>query len=104
LGPSAGCASTQTPPPPPTSPEVSKQLQTDATALQTRNGAKPRTVADFFAERPSWLPGQLEVYRENPEKHIKPLCAAVAAVVLGDGARGDEVREEVERELARRGV
>jgi hypothetical protein len=26
----------------------------------------------------------------------------VASVVLGDGARGDEVREEVERELAKR--
>jgi hypothetical protein len=43
-------------------------------------------------------------YREDPEKHLAPLCAAVAAVVLGDGARGDEVREEVERELARREV
>ncbi len=59
------------------------------------------TVADLFANPPSWLPGQLEVYRANPEKHIEPLCAAVAAVLLGDGVRGPEVREEVERELER---
>jgi len=31
--------------------------------------------------------------------HLEALCAAVAAVVLGDPARGPEVREEVEREL-----
>jgi hypothetical protein len=54
-------------------------------------------LALVFANQPGWLSTQLKVYRENPEKHIKPLCAAVAAVVLGDGARGDEVRDEVER-------
>jgi hypothetical protein len=27
------------------------------------------------------------------------LCATVAAVILGDSLRADEVREEVEREL-----
>ncbi len=32
---------------------------------------------------------------------MNSLCTAVAAEVLGDGTRGDEVREEVERELAR---
>jgi hypothetical protein len=62
----------------------------------SKSGAVP-TVAGLFANPPSWLPGQLEVYRANPEKHIEPLCAAVAAVLLGDGARGPEVREEVER-------
>src|SRR5215207_4166305 len=59
------------------------------------------TVAELFANPPGWLISQLKVYRENPELHIKPLCAAVAAVVLGDGARGAEVREGVERELER---
>jgi DNA-binding transcriptional ArsR family regulator len=57
------------------------------------------SVSSFFANPPSWLPAQLEVYRNNPAKHLDPLCAAVAAVVLGDGTRGDEVREEVEREF-----
>jgi hypothetical protein len=28
-----------------------------------------------------------------------PLCLAISAVVLGDGLRGGEVREEVEKEL-----
>jgi hypothetical protein len=67
----------------------------------TDDDNKPATVAEFFANPPDWLPKQLEVYRANPEKHIKPLCAAVAAALLGDGARGPEVREEVERELER---
>jgi hypothetical protein len=56
-------------------------------------------VDGFFTNPPGWLPTQLEVYRENPEKHIKPLCTAVAAVVLGDGLRWEEVRGEVEKAL-----
>jgi AAA domain len=60
---------------------------------------KPSTVAGLFSNPPEWLPAQLAKYRENPEMHFGPLCAAVAAVVLGDGARGNEMREEVEREL-----
>jgi hypothetical protein len=57
------------------------------------------TVARLFADPPEWLPKQLEVYRRDPERHLKPLCAAVAAVVLGDDARASEVQEEVVREL-----
>jgi DNA-binding transcriptional ArsR family regulator len=60
------------------------------------------TVAELFANPPDWLIGQLKVYSEDPGRHLKPLCSAVAAVVLGDGARGDEVREDVEMELERR--
>jgi hypothetical protein len=60
---------------------------------------KPTTVADFFADPPEWLPKQLEVYRKDPARHLKPLCATVAAEVLGDSLRADEVREEVERIL-----
>ena len=59
------------------------------------------TVADLFADPPDWLRKQLEVYRADPVRHIKPLCAAVAAVVLGDGARGGGVRDEVEREMGK---
>jgi hypothetical protein len=57
------------------------------------------TVVGLFANPPAWLVTQLGVYRTNPAQHLKPLCAAVAAVVLEDGARWDEVREEVERIL-----
>jgi AAA domain len=60
---------------------------------------EPQTVSSLFANPPAWLVTQLGVYRTNPAQHLKPLCAAVAAVVLEDGARGDEVREEVERIL-----
>jgi DNA-binding transcriptional ArsR family regulator len=59
----------------------------------------PTTVYEFFANPPSWLPRQLELYRENPERHFKQLCNTVAAVVLGDSLRGDEVGEDVERIL-----
>jgi len=59
------------------------------------------TVADLFADPPVWLVRQLKVYREDPRRHIGPLCAVVAAEVFGDGRHGDEVREEVERELER---
>jgi hypothetical protein len=57
------------------------------------------TVAGLFTDPPRWLVTQLGVYHKDPQKHIEPLCAAVAAVVLGDGVRGPEVREEVERIL-----
>ena len=85
-----------------------KQQQKNGSALQTRNGTRPTgtgdasTVAGLFASPPAWLVKQLGVYQEDPAKHLKPLCAAVAAVVLGDGALGPEVRKEVERELERR--
>jgi hypothetical protein len=61
----------------------------------------PTTVAGLFANPPDWLPAQLAVYRENPERHINPLCVAVAAVLLGDALRWEEVREEVEAEVER---
>jgi hypothetical protein len=57
------------------------------------------TVGALFANPPGWLISQLKVYRENPERHIDPLCKAVAAVVLDDGDRASEVQEEVERIL-----
>jgi hypothetical protein len=59
-----------------------------------------QTVSSFFANPPGWLPTQLMKYRENPALYFKPLCTAVAAEVLGDGVRWEEVREGVERELA----
>jgi len=57
------------------------------------------TVAGLFANPPDWLVTQLKIYRKNPARHKKPLCAAVAAVVLEDGARAPEVADEVERVL-----
>jgi hypothetical protein len=77
-----------------TSPEVSKQAQEKEAELQGEN-----TVTGLFTNPPEWLTRQLAVYRAAPHRHIKPLCAAVAAVVLEDGTRGDEVREEVEKAL-----
>jgi DNA-binding transcriptional ArsR family regulator len=59
----------------------------------------PTTVSGLFANPPDWLPKQLEVYRENPNRHFKNLCNTVAAAVLGDSLRGGEVRDEVKRIL-----
>ncbi len=67
-------------------------------------GDSRKTVAGLFADPPDWFRKQLEVYREDPDRHLRPLCATVAAVVLEDGTRGHEVCEEVERELADRGA
>jgi hypothetical protein len=71
----------------------------DSEPPRLSEGASYQTVSSLFANPPTWLVTQLGVYRSNPAQHLKPLCAAVAAVVLEDGARGDEVREEVERIL-----
>jgi DNA-binding transcriptional ArsR family regulator len=63
----------------------------------------PKTVAELFARPPLWLHKQIEMYRRDPDNRIRPLCAAVAAEILGEPMRGPEVREEVERELERWG-
>jgi hypothetical protein len=60
---------------------------------------KPETVAALFASPPNWLTTQLRVYWQDPDRHFKPLCTAVAAVVLGDGNRRPEVIEEVKAAL-----
>jgi hypothetical protein len=56
------------------------------------------SVAALFAAPPDWLPAQLKIYRQDPDLHFRPLCASVAALVLGDAARHAEVAEEVRAE------
>ena len=65
----------------------------------TKSTPDRSTVAGLFADPPDWLAKQLGVYRKDPAKHLAPLCAAVAAVILEDGGRAEEVREEVEKAL-----
>src|SRR5215210_3635615 len=62
----------------------------------TKSTPDTSTVAGLFSNPPDWLVTQLEVYWKNPERHLNPLCAAVAAVVLEDDARAPEVQKEVE--------
>ncbi len=57
------------------------------------------TVGGLFADPPDWLKKQLVVFADDPDRHLRPLCGAVAAVVLGDAARAPEVSAEVEEEL-----
>lgn len=79
------------------------QLVDSRTRPIKEKSAKPTpdtsTVPGLFADPPDWLVTQLKVYRKNPARHKNPLCAAVAAVVLGDGGRAPEVADEVERAL-----
>jgi hypothetical protein len=74
-------------------------LETHTKRCAVRATHDKSTVAGLFADPPDWLVTQLKVYRKNPARHKKPLCAAVAAIVLGDGARAPEVADEVERAL-----
>ena len=67
--------------------------------LQEKEADKELTVAKLFANPPEWLGGQLLRYCEDPDRHFRPLCAYVAAVVKGDDARWEEVREEVVKAL-----
>jgi DNA-binding transcriptional ArsR family regulator len=69
-------------------------------AASAASDTSPATVADLFANPPDWLVGQLVRYREDSDRHFRPLCAYVAAVVLGDDAHWEEVKEDVLREVA----
>jgi AAA domain len=60
---------------------------------------REKTVSGLFANPPGWLVKQLRVYREAPERHLKPLCAAVAAAILADPDRAPEVEEDVRKEV-----
>jgi hypothetical protein len=97
---SAASATVRMPASPPAAP-AALPIKDSAASAAPDEHENATTVVELFANPPDWLPRQLKVYRENPERHFKPLCAAVAAVVLGDPGRADEVAEEVERELAR---
>jgi AAA domain len=59
----------------------------------------PTTVSGLFANPPEWLVKQVDVYRQDPERYLQPLCTAVAAVVFEDGDRAAEVVDEVEKAL-----
>jgi DNA-binding transcriptional ArsR family regulator len=74
-------------------------IEESAASATPDEGKDTGTVADFFANPPRWLPTQLRICRENPDRHLRSLSSAIAAEVFGDPSRGDEVREEVEREL-----
>jgi DNA-binding transcriptional ArsR family regulator len=62
---------------------------------------EPPSVAGLFANPPTWLPNQVEMYRKDPDRQLTPLCNAVADAVLGDSLRGSEVRAAVEVEVER---
>jgi DNA-binding transcriptional ArsR family regulator len=58
------------------------------------------TVERLFHRPPGWLAAQIVEYRLDPDRHFSSLCAAVSSVVLEDPSRGEEVAEEVKKELA----
>jgi len=59
-------------------------------------------VSSLFASPPPWLQEALEAYLRDTEKNFSPLCTLVAAEVLGDGDRGEEVEEELCEVLGKR--
>ena len=77
-------------------PYGGEQLNTDV-EHSSQQGSGTASVDQLFAAPPDWLAGQVARYREDPERHIKPLCAAVARHL---GLDAGEVRPEVERALA----
>jgi len=56
---------------------------------------RKKAVADLFSNPPEWLAIQLEGYHQDPERHFKPLCVAVAAKLKQDGLLWHEVADEV---------
>jgi hypothetical protein len=87
--------------------EAHNQAQADEAVLQEKSpepepGVTYPSVSEVFANPPGWLSSQLDKYHENPQRHFKLLCAAVAAVVLEDGDRWEDVREDLGRELGKR--
>jgi hypothetical protein len=60
------------------------------------------SVAAFFARPSGWFTNQLREYHKDPDRFLGALCSAVATRVLLDSTRGDEVKEEVIKELANR--
>ena len=60
---------------------------------------EPPSVAGLFANPPTWLRTQVEMYRRDPDRQLRPLCSAVAAVVLGNPRRGAEISAEVGKAL-----
>ena len=84
---------------PPQASLAAPPIKGDYTNYTPASPEEPSTVAGFFANPPEWLPRQLKVCRQDPERHLKPLCVAVAAEVLGDGLRWEEVAEDLRREL-----
>ena len=72
--------------------------------LFTRSETQATQVAaELFAIKPFWLTSQLAEYHKDPDRLFRPVCVAVAAVILGDAGRWEEVKEEVEKELGGRG-
>ncbi len=52
-----------------------------------------------MADAPDWLLPTIRGYWKDPDRFARSLCASVAAELLGDGARGDEVVDEVREAL-----
>jgi DNA-binding transcriptional ArsR family regulator len=72
----------------------------------------PETVAELFANPPSWMPAMIDKYHEDPGRYFDPLCAAVAAGLDDAMAeedprrplRGEDVAEDVRSALGKGAV
>lgn len=71
----------------------------EAQAKEAELQGSPPTVAEFLADAPDWLLPTIRGYWKDPDRFVRSLCTSVATEVLGDGARGDEVADEVRKVL-----
>jgi DNA-binding transcriptional ArsR family regulator len=60
------------------------------------------SVSALFAHPPGAFVAQLGKYYEDPDRHFGAVCAAVAAMVLGDALAKEDVADEVREELKNR--
>jgi hypothetical protein len=58
-----------------------------------------RRVRRLFAAPPGWLAPQIGLYRSDPDRHFRSLCAAVAEEALGDARLCENIMGEVLRQL-----
>jgi AAA domain len=64
------------------------------------NEKSPRErIVSMLDNPPDWLPRQLEMCREEPERWTKPICSAIATHVFGDALRWQEVKPVLEAHL-----
>jgi hypothetical protein len=63
--------------------------------LADLGGEYPEDVVTFLEKPPAWARDQIALCREDPERHLRSLCSAIANEVFGDPGRRNEVRPVV---------
>jgi hypothetical protein len=62
-------------------------------------GTPAQRVASLLRNPPKWLATQLEMCREDPDRHTRAVCSVIAKAVYDDPDRREEVRPVLEAHL-----